>query len=215
MNTKRATIWAILLVFACQMLRSSAAAPAPSSTFSVCEYGAKGDGVTLDTKAIDEATSACTTAGGGTVLVPPGVYLTGPIHLAHNVALHLEAGAMLKASPKLDDYDVESGRGSGESERAGLLTARNANNVTITGQGVIEGNGSAFVDPVKLHQGIDYARKYTRQREDFMNPTFGTQHGPLAHGPRPGNLVRFFNCTNVLIEGVTIQNSLAQTRFVR
>ena len=207
MHTTRATIWTLLLVFACEVLRSSAAAPAPSSTFSIREYGAKGDGVTLDTKAIDEAISACTKQGGGTVLVPPGVYLSGPIHLAQNVALHLEAGAMIKASPKLQDYDIESGRGSGESERAGLLTARNANNVTITGRGVIEGNGSAFVDSAKLHQGIDYAKKYTRQGEDFMNPKFGTQHGPLAHGPRPGNLVRFFNCTNVLIEGVTIQNS--------
>ena len=207
MNKAKAAIWTLLLVLASAVPGNSFAAVVPGSAFSILQFGAKGDGVTLDTKALNEAIGACAKRGGGTVLVPPGVYLSGPIHLAQNVTLHLEAGALIKASPKLEDYDVESGRGSGESERAGLLTARNANNVTITGRGVIEGNGCAFVDPVKLHQGIDYAKKFTRQGEDFMNPKYGTQHGPLAHGPRPGNLVRFFNCTNVLIEGVTIQNS--------
>jgi len=65
----------------------------------------------------------------------------------------------------------------------------------------------AFVYPDKLHQGLDYEKKFSRQKEDFMNPKHGIQHGPLAHGERPGNLIRFYNCKNVLISGVTIQNS--------
>jgi hypothetical protein len=66
-----------------------------------------------------------------------------------------------------------------------------------------------FVDPskLKLREELDYDKKYTRQGEDFMNPKYGTADGPLEPKDRPNNLLRFFNCTNVLLSGVTIQNS--------
>jgi parallel beta-helix repeat protein len=66
-----------------------------------------------------------------------------------------------------------------------------------------------FVDPtkLKLREALDYDKKYTRQGEDFMNPKFGTADGPLEPKDRPNNLLRFFNSTNILISGVTIQNS--------
>jgi hypothetical protein len=177
--------------------------------FNVIHYGAKPDRTTLNTKAINQAINACSMAGGGTVIFPAGKYLTGSIDLLINVTLQLEAGAVIVGSTNLADYAAETGP-NGEPSRAGLLTARNANDIAITGRGVIEGNGMFFVDPIKvklIEEGSDYDKKYTRQGEDFMNPKYGTADGPMEPLDRPNNLLRFYNCTNILISGVTIQNS--------
>jgi hypothetical protein len=199
-------------------LGASAHAQSVGGVRSVSSYGAKPDGKTLNTKAINEAVRACSISGGGSVVFPPGVFLSGSIELLSNVTLELEAGAVLVGSTNLGDYAAETGP-NGEPSRAGLLTARNANNIAITGRGVIEGNGMYFVDPNKvkvIEEGSDYDKKYTRQGEDFMNPKYGTADGPLEPKDRPNNLIRFFDCTNVLISGVTIQNSPIWTvHFVR
>jgi len=185
---------------------------------SVVSYGAKRDGRTLDTKAINQAISACSMDGGGTVDFPAGTYLSGSIDLLKNVTLNLEAGAVIEGSTNLGDYAAETGP-NGEPSRAGLLTARNANNIAITGRGVIEGNGMFFVDPNKvklIEEGADYDKKFTRQGDDFMNPKYGTADGPLEPLDRPNNLIRIYDCTNILISGVTIRNSPIWTvHFVR
>jgi parallel beta-helix repeat protein len=190
-------------------LGASAQAHSAGVIRGVASYGAKPDGKTLNTKAINQAISACSAAGGGTVIFPAGEYVTGSIELLKNVTLHLEAGAVIAGSTNLADYALETVPGRAELSRAGLLTARSASNIAITGRGVIEGNGMFFVDPIKLKlsEGSDYDKKYTRQGEDFMNPKYGTADGPLEPKDRPNNLLRFFNCTNILISGVTIQNS--------
>ncbi len=180
-----------------------------SPLFNVLSFGAVPDGESMNTSALAKASKACRERGGGTIHVPPGVYLTGPIELGDHMTLHLEAGAMLLASPHLEDYPIEPkagwGDGSGESIRAGLITARDSKHVTITGRGVIDGNAMAFHDPDKLHGRID--KRFTRQRDAYMDPKFGTEHGLIAHGERPGNLIRFFGCEDVHLESVTIQNS--------
>jgi polygalacturonase len=119
--------------------------------YNIADYGAKSDGKTLNTIAINQAIHDCSGAGGGTVVVPPGEYLSGPIGLLENVTLHLDVGATVKGSPKLEDYIIETDQTSGESNRAGLLTTRDTHNITITGRGVIDGNAMAFVYPDKLH----------------------------------------------------------------
>lgn len=190
-------------------LAASGQAPFSGAMRDVVSYGAKPDGRTLDTKAINRAISACSTAGGGTVIFPAGQYVSGSIDLLSNVTLQLEAGAVLVGSTNLEDYVMEKAAGSTEPTRSSLLTARNANNVAITGRGAIEGNGMFFVDPVKLKvsEKLDYDKKYTRQGGDFMNPKYGTADGPLEDKDRPYHLLRFFNCTNILISGITIRNS--------
>jgi len=176
----------------------------------VTAYGAKGDGRTLCTAAINRAISERAAAGGGTVAVPAGKYRCGSIELLNNVTLRLEAGAVLVASTNRADYGAQRTSAIGESPGEGLITARQASNIAITGRGVIEGSGFYFVDPVKLKltEGADYDKRRIRQGEDYLNPKYGTADGPLEpKDPRPGNLVRFFDCTNVLLSGVTIQNS--------
>jgi polygalacturonase len=191
------------------------AAPGARDPLDPRAYGAKGDGKTLDTDALQGAIDACHDAGGGTVRVPSGTYLTKPIELRSFVTLHLEAGATILGSPRLEDYTVEGRDASGESERAGVVTARNSERVAIVGRGTIDGNALAFHDPTKPHDSGDFDRSLTRQGAAFMPKGVLFEDGPIAHGERPGNLVRFFDCRDVLVHGVTIQNSPTWTSHYR
>jgi hypothetical protein len=174
---------------------------------SVRELGARGDGTTTDTAALQAAIDRCTAEGGGTVLVPAGTYLTAPLTLGDCVTLHLEAGATLVATTDLDDYAVEDDPWSGESRRCGLVTAVGARNVSIVGRGVIDGGGPAFVDLDRPRGPSDLDVARTRQGERYLDYLLKSTHGPCEHGERPGNLVRFRDCENVLVRGVTICNS--------
>jgi hypothetical protein len=194
---------------------ASAETDAPRGPFDVRDFGARGDGLTDDTAALQAAIDACHDAGGGTVLVPSGIYLSAAFELNSRVTLHLEAGATVLGSPRLEDYPVEGEDASGESEHAGLVTARDAERVAIVGRGTIDGNALAFHDQTTSHIAPDLERKYTRQKEGFLPEGTFFEHGPLAHGPRPGNLVRFFGCRDVLVHGVTIQNSPTWTSHYR
>lgn len=199
-------------------LAASARAEAPAQgggPYDVRAFGATGDGRTDDTEALQAAVRACHAAGGGTVRVPAGTYLARPFELRSFVTLELEAGATLLASPRLADYPVEGRDASGESERAGLLTTRDAERVAIVGRGTIDGNALAFHDATRAHDSGDFDRGLTRQGQAFMPKGVLFEHGPLAHGERPGNLVRFFGCRDVLVHGVTIQNSPTWTTHFR
>lgn len=150
--------------------------PAKPRNFNVGSYGAKGDGKTPDTAAIQSAIDACSAAGGGTVLLPAGRYLSGTLSLASNLRLEIAEGATLLGSMNLDDYASPAKDGDGNSlpesrwHRA-LLRANGATNLTLCGSGAIDGGKP--VDP----QGEEKVR-----------------------GP---HLFVFDNCSNVVIEGVT------------
>jgi hypothetical protein len=197
------------------LVAAEAPATPPGSPFDVRSFGAVGDGKALATAALQGAIDACRRAGGGTVRVPPGTYLTKPFELRSFVTLHLEAGATILGSPRLEDYPVEGRDASGESERAGVVTARNAERVAIVGRGTIDGNAMAFHDATRQHDSGDFDRSLTRQGAAFMPKGVLFEHGPIAHGERPGNLLRFFGCRDVLVHGVTIQNSPTWTSHYR
>jgi len=117
--------------------------------YNVCDYGAKGDGKTLDHIAINRAIEAATTSGGGQVLLPPGTYLCGSIRLKSNVDLHLMSGAKILASPaELKAYDESEVFGAPEYQDGGhtyfhnsLIWAEGQQNISITGRGMIDGEG--------------------------------------------------------------------------
>lgn len=117
----------------------------PNSTFNVREYGARGNGVAIDTDAINRAVIACAEAGGGEVLFPPGRYLSGTVHLRSHTKLFLAAGAILVGTTNLamyhqptpPDYMPESRWGKWHR---GLIVGENVEDVTIAGAGVIDGN---------------------------------------------------------------------------
>jgi polygalacturonase len=182
----------------------SSCAKNTSGIFVITDYGAAGDAKTLNTVSINRALSACAKAGGGTVTIPAGTFRTGPIRLYANTTLHLEAGAVLKGSADLNDYIING-------QRYGLISVANAENVAITGRGTIDGSGVKFMDMKKTLAGSgnygDFDPKFTRQGREYMDPKFGTADGPVIPYERPGRLVAFSQCRNVLIRDVTITDA--------
>ncbi len=115
--------------------------------FNVTEYGAVGDGATPDTAAIQKAVDACAAAGGGRVVVPGGVFVSGPVFLRSNIEFHLSPGAVLQGSRNFEDYpllDIESHGYHIGRWHASLLTGAHLENVSITGTGVLDGQGDAW-----------------------------------------------------------------------
>ncbi len=105
--------------------------------FDVRRYGAQGNGTTLDSAAFEKAVDAASSAGGGTVFVPAGTYLTGTIRLRDNIALWLDGGATLVGTKDLTQY--QSSNGTDEWYKA-LILAKGAHNVAIIGRGTVDGN---------------------------------------------------------------------------
>ena len=106
----------------------------PDGSFNITNCGAAGDGVTTNTAAIQAAINAATNAGGGTVEVPAGTFLSGPIRLASRINLHLDGGAVLRMLP-LDKYP------GGTDDSANFISGRSLHDVAISGSGMIDGQG--------------------------------------------------------------------------
>src|SRR5688500_9188164 len=114
-----------------------------ANTYNVHDFGAKGDGKTLDTTAIQAAIDACTKDRGGIVLIPAGDFVCGTIELKSNVTLHLSAQGHLLGSPRREDYSAGKGVPAGNGNIV-FVYAVNAENISIEGRGTIDGNGAAF-----------------------------------------------------------------------
>jgi polygalacturonase len=118
---------------------------AKDGVFNVRAYGAKGDGATLETVAINRAIEACAKAGGGEVLVPPGRYLSGTIHLRSHITLFLAAGGVIVGTTNLNDYQAPHVPAYMPEARwgkwhRGLVVGDGLRDVTIAGGGLIDGN---------------------------------------------------------------------------
>lgn len=156
-----------------------------STWFNVREYGATGDGATLDTHAIQSAIDAAAQIGGGTIFFPAGKFLTGAIFLRDNITLHLDAGAELLGSENPADYPLVTMRWEGVTQptHAPLIAGEHARHIAILGRGTIDGRGQIW---------------WQRHRAKTLA------------APRP-RLLAFEKCTNLLIEGVTLINAPAWT----
>lgn len=111
--------------------------------YNVRDFGAKGDGVTIDTAAVQSAIDTCSREQGGTVLVPAGDFVIGTIDLKSNLTLHLATKGRLLGSPRKEDYRAGAGIPPGNGNVV-LLGASRLENVTIEGNGTIDGNGLKF-----------------------------------------------------------------------
>jgi len=109
----------------------------PNHTFSLADYGAKGNGYTMNTDAFKSAVAAVDAAGGGTLDIPKGTYLTGAFDLCSGINLHLEANATILFSPDPEEY-----RNGGRFRP--LISASNLHDVMISGNGTINGSGEAW-----------------------------------------------------------------------
>ena len=142
-NCKSGAIRPALIILIC--IVAQAALAGSTGVFNIRDYGAAGDGSTLDTPAINKAIEACSAAGGGQVLLPPGRYLSGTVHLKSHVTLFLEAAATLVGTPDLDQYrqpeipEYMPEAKWGKWHRA-LILGNGQEDIAIAGQGIIDGN---------------------------------------------------------------------------
>lgn len=187
-------------------------------TFAITRFGAKGDGRTDCTSAFRRAIDACTTAGGGRVVVAPGTYLTGAIHLKSNVKLEILRGATIKFSQNPKDYlPVVFSRWEGVElfNYSPFIYAFEQVNIAITGEGTLDGqSGNAHWWPWNGRPAYGWKDRLPNQRPDRMTLLNMAEKGtPVrervfgeGHYLRP-QFIQPYRCQNVLIEGVTIQNS--------
>lgn len=185
-----------------------------SAIYTITNYGAVGDGKTLNTSSIQQAIDDCHQHGGGMIDIPPGNYVTGTVQLYSNMNLHLQAGASLIGSKNNKDYGYQKDygfSGLGAGNKTGILVAHNEENISITGLGTIKGNGTSFMHMDSLQYGMDFDKKFTRQKDDYMNPKYGREDGPVlwkgSYEDRAGVMVMFSSCKNITVSGIRFEES--------
>ena len=189
----------------------------PGNTVNIKDFGGVGDGLTLNTEAFRKAISALQKKGGGHLVVPEGIWLTGMISLKDNIDLHIEKNAIVMASPDKNLF-IKEKDGKKDDKCTPMISASKRKNVSITGEGVIDGNG-AYWRPVKRSKVSDTEWKEfkymggTETDEGKLWFPFNLKHyGNVADTPEAQekmrtHLIRITDCENVLVKGVTIQNS--------
>lgn len=204
-------------------------------TLDIKKFGAVADGNTLNTKSINAAIDACNKNGGGVVLVPAGLWLTGPVVLKSNVNLHLANGVTLLFTKDFDQYPLVKANWEGlpQMRNQSPVSATNAVNIGITGKGIIDGNGDAWrqVKKDKLTESqwkkLLASGGLLSEDKKTWYPTEKSFKGSQMQNPgrispekddafyagikdflRP-NLVLLTSCKKILLEGVTFQNSAA------
>lgn len=174
------------------------AAAATARDFDPRDYGAKGDGRTFDTAAVQRAIDECAEAGGGRVVVDGGTYLVKPIQLRSGVELHLASGGRILGSGDWRDYpnrgDMKHVVSANlpRARDAALIWADEAERIAITGEGVIDGNGTCFVRPVADAE----SKKWKFERIGGFDQS-------------PPRVVFFAGCRDVAVKGVLLTNQPA------
>ncbi len=207
----------------------------PAKEYNILSYGAVGDGMTLNTDAFATAIKECNESGGGLVNVPAGIWLTGPITLKDNVNLHLQRGAHIQFSKDFDLYPLvlTSYEGRPQYRCTSPLNAKGAENIAVTGEGVIDGNGDAWrlVKRYKLtdnqwkeltkhgvtdskekvwwpsEQALN-AEKYIKELGKNISQLTREEADNIRDYLRPV-MVSLIECKKILLDGVTFQNSPA------
>ncbi len=175
----------------------------PARTLDVRDYGAVQD--TDISRAIRAAIEECAALGGGRVLIPQGHYITGPIHLRSNIDLHFAKGCRIEFSSEFNDYlppvfGVLAGNRCYSPSH--LIYAHRANNIAVTGEGVLDGHGEAWWH-MKQHQpGMEDLVK----KGKALSPIEERTYDKPEDGVRP-RMLQFVECENILIEGITLKNS--------
>ena len=181
--------------------------------YNITDYGAVADGKTKNTDVFKKAIAKVKEAGGGTVYVPPGEYLTGPIHFVDNMTLFVEAGATIKFSKDFDDYyPLVERRFQGLVFKgfSPLLYAYEVNNIALKGRGTIDGQGQvwqkywrSFMKKYKASNSQD--RNINKWQADIWkaNHPLKVHHGGFL---RP-QLLHFYKCENVLLEDIRLRDT--------
>ncbi|MFP5039391.1 glycoside hydrolase family 28 protein [Parasediminibacterium sp. JCM 36343] len=204
-------------------------------TFNILKYGAVADGITLNTKSINDAIDACSKKGGGVVLVPQGFWMTGPIVFKSNVNLHLNGAALLQFTNDKSQYPLVIGNWEGHPSprNQSPISGTDLTNIAITGEGIIDGHGEAwrYIGKDKLTEPewkqlvasggiVSEDKKTWYPSESFMKgaktkDAISIQPGKTLKDYEDmkdffrANMVVFNNCKKVLLQNTTFRNSPA------
>ena len=213
MNQASAHAWDL----AADIVRKTKAPRFAPKIFSIVDFGAESDGIFDNTQVFKSAISACHKAGGGRVLVPAGNFFTGPIHLLSNVNLHLEEGAQLLFSTRPADYlpaVFTRWEGMELMGYSPLVYAYEQENIALTGKGTLNGQANEMTWwPWKGGEqwgkpGFATQAKVRAQLETDVEKNRPVSERVYAENSqlRPA-FVQFYQCKNILIEGITITNA--------
>ncbi len=175
-----------------------------TGSYNVLDYGAKGDGTNNDTIAVQQAVEACAANGGGQVLLPGGrTFLTGAILLHSGVDFHLARGAVLKGSPRWQDY----------GEAGALLFAKDALDVSISGDGVLDGNDHAVWQNLADKQAGGDVNKSGWWPQSFCGVwwPFGRSATDKSLAAGRPMVVILIGCKHLRIHDITIRNAPSWT----
>jgi len=201
--------WLAVIIVLLAGANARAAGSAP--VFNILDYGAKNDGSASSTEAFRAAIQAAKLAGGGTVFVPPGEYVTGPIELVSNLVLHIEAGATLRFPATR--LPLAKGRVQGIEclQPVPLLGGTNVENVAITGRGVVTTNNAEWTQLMGRPQGVAggaFGPVWEALRTSLEQKTPAPEEEYVKAAPylRPA-FIRFMESKNVLVEGIHMVGS--------
>jgi polygalacturonase len=197
----------LILISSWVYAQTNVMAPSNPGVYNVKEYGATGNGKTLDSPSINKAIETCAEAGGGTVYFPAGTYLSGSIHLKSNVNLFLDAGSVILGAPQdMNAYDPSeefNGRAFQDGGHTyfhnSLIWGENIENVFITGYGMINGGGLTRKDKGVGEGSIGLGDKAIALK-NCRNVLF--DNFTIFHGGHFAILVT--GCTNMTINNITI-----------
>lgn len=187
----------MILVTALVLPQSSMGSP----VVDITTHGAIGDGKTLNTMALQAAVDQCAAHGGGAVVVPAGIFLSGSVELKSNVTLSLSPGAVLRGSGKIEDYPPIPFRHNELGQVRSLFWAIDRTDLRITGSGVIDLNDPAFIDFSQFRS--DPGMASGAALDDAQRQETVASHA----APRPTQPLFFRQCQRVRIDGVTLRNS--------
>jgi len=205
----------------------------PDNKVNILDFGGKPDGITLNTAAFEKAMQSLSQKGGGTLIVPKGVWFTGPIVFRSNINLHLEKGALILFSPDFDLYPLVKTVFEGSDTRRcqSPISGRNLKNIAITGEGSINGSGEAWRPLKKAKVTESHWKKVVASggvvKGDSWYPSEGALKGAeMSDMNVPASnlteeewleikdflrpvMVNFVECKNVYLQGVLFENSPA------
>lgn len=206
----------------------------PNRSVCIADYGAKGDGSSLCTEAFAKAIDALSKQGGGRLVVPQGVWFTGPIVLKSNINLHLEKGAIILFTPDINEYPIIKTSFEGLDTRRcqSPISGVGLTNVAITGQGVIDGNGEYWRPLKRMKVTESQWKSITSRGGAFRDKNYWAPYAETLLGEKLSDMnvpqtlktdeewesikpflrpvmVSLVKCKNVWLQGVIFQNSPA------
>ncbi len=203
------------------------------NAYYITDFGASGDGQTLNTDAFEKAMDACHAAGGGKVIVPQGIWLTGPIRFRSNVNLHVEKGALILFSRDHEDYPIIRNPVNKSFMVSPPIYGFSLENIAITGEGILDGSGETWRPVKKMKttesqwkklvtfggvissdgkiywstpeamEGEAYLKNLKRKDKELLTEK---DFEPARDFMRP-YMVVFYQCRKVLFDGPTFRNS--------